>query len=65
MQKLLSKTSQQARSTLTMRTALRSFASSPQPNPYDKSVKTTLSHGSGSHNYYKLPSLQDNRICKS
>jgi len=42
-------------------TPLRSFAS-PQPNPFDKSVKTSLSHDGQDLQYYKLPSLNDSRI---
>ena len=44
--------------------ASRAFASSPQPNPFDKNIKTSLEHGGSSHNYYKLPALADSRICK-
>lgn len=40
----------------------RHFAASAQPNPFDKSVKTTLAHGGGEHAYYKLPALGDSRI---
>ena len=45
-------------------TSNRAFASSPQPNPFDKNIKTSLEHGGSSHNYYKLPALADSRICK-
>ena len=45
-------------------TGSRAFASSPQPNPFDKNIKTSLEHGGSSHNYYKLPALADSRICK-
>lgn len=40
----------------------RAFASSAQPNPFDKSVKTSLEHGGKKHNYYKLPTLGDARL---
>ena len=43
----------------------RAFASSPQPNPFDKSIKTHLDHAGDRHNFYKLPALADSRICKS
>jgi aconitate hydratase len=42
--------------------ALRAFASSPQPNPFDKSIKTSLEHAGSKHNFYKLPALADSRI---
>ena len=42
----------------------RAFASSPQPNPFDKSIKTSLEHAGQKHNFYKLPALADSRICK-
>ncbi len=48
----------------TVSLATKAFASSPQPNPFDKSVKTSLEHGGSQHNYYKLPALGDSRICK-
>ena len=44
--------------------SLRAFASSPQPNPFDKSIKTSLEHAGSKHNFYKLPALADSRICK-
>ena len=40
----------------------RTFASSAQPNPFDRSVKTSLEHGGKKHNFYKLPALADSRI---
>ena len=48
----------------TVAAASRAFASSPQPNPFDTSIKTSLEHGGSSHNYYKLPALGDSRTCK-
>jgi hypothetical protein len=42
--------------------AARAFASSPQPNPFDKSIKTSLEHGGNKHHFYKLPALADKRI---
>lgn len=42
--------------------ATRAFASSPQPNPFDKSIKTSLEHGGSKHNFYKIPALADPRI---
>lgn len=48
----------------TMGLACRSFASSPQPNPFDKSIKTSLEHGGKKHNFYKLPALADKRLGK-
>ena len=48
----------------TVSQATRAFAASPQPNPFDKSVKTSLEHGGASHNYYNLPALGDSRVCK-
>ena len=44
--------------------AIRSFASTPQANPFDRSVKTSLEHGGKKHNFYKLPALGDKRIEK-
>lgn len=41
---------------------MRAFASSPQPNPFDKSIKTSLEHAGSKHNFYKLPALADSRI---
>jgi aconitate hydratase len=38
-------------------TSTRAFASSPQPNPFEK-VKTTL----GGSAFYKLPALGDQRL---
>jgi len=35
----------------------RQFAASPQPNPFDKSVLSSLSHNGSSHKYYNLPAL--------
>lgn len=43
---------------------VRTFAATPQPNPFDKSVKTSLEHGGQKHHFYKLPSLGDSRIQK-
>ena len=40
-------------------TSARAFASSPQPNPFDK-VKTKL----GNNAFYKLPALGDQRLSK-
>ena len=48
----------------TVGVATKAFASSPQPNPFDKSIKTTLEHGGSKHNFYKLPALADPRIRK-
>jgi len=48
----------------TLDVTVRAFASSPQPNPFDKSVKKSLDHDGKKHNYYKLPALGDSRICK-
>jgi len=45
--------------------AARAFASSPQPNPFDRNIKTSLEHGGSQHNFYKLPALADSRIRKS
>ena len=45
--------------------SVRAFASTPQPNPFDKSVKTSLDHAGKKHHFYKLPALQDSRIGKS
>ena len=47
----------------TVSLATRAFAASPQPNPFDKSIKTSLKHGDMKHNFYKLPALADSRIC--
>ena len=44
--------------------ATRAFASSPQPNPFDRNIKTSLEHGGSQHNFYKLPALADSRIRK-
>ena len=44
--------------------AVRAFASSPQANPFDRSVKTTLTHNGASHSFYKLPALGDSRVGK-
>jgi len=49
----------------TVSMATRAFATSPQPNPFDKSVKTSLQHDGDAHNFYKLPALGDSRVCKS
>lgn len=38
------------------------FAASPQPNPFDKGVKTSISHNGESRDFYKLPNLNDSRI---
>jgi hypothetical protein len=45
-------------------TPLRMFAASPQPNPFDKGVKTSISHNGESRDFYKLPNLNDSRIGK-
>ena len=65
MQRILNtgKTLQQAHKR-TVSQATRAFASSPQPNPFDKSIKTSLEHGGSKHNFYKLPALADPRIGK-
>jgi len=42
----------------------RTFASSPQKNPY-ASILTKLSVGNSQFSYYKLPALQDKRIGKN
>jgi aconitate hydratase len=47
---------------LTAPASARAFASSAQPNPFDKTVKSTLEHGGQKHNFYKLPALGDSRI---
>ena len=44
---------------LSFNTAMRAFASGPQKNPFDK-VKTSM----GNSQFYKLPSLGDNRLSK-
>jgi len=44
--------------------SLRAFASTPQPNPFDAKIKTAISHAGQDLHYYKLPSLNDSRICK-
>lgn len=49
----------------TVGAAIRAFASSPQPNPFDKSIKTSLEHGGSKHNFYKLPALADPRTGKN
>lgn len=41
----------------------RSFATGPQKNPYD-SVKTQITVGNQKYSLYKIPALQDKRICK-
>jgi len=46
----------------TVSMATRAFATSPQPNPFDKSVKTSLQHDGDAHNFYKLPALGDSRV---
>ena len=38
------------------------FASSPQPNPFDKSDRQTIRHNGQDHHFYKLPALGDDRI---
>ena len=65
MQRLLNKThlTQQAQKR-TLGLACRSFASSPQPNTFDKSIKTSLEHGGKKHHFYKLPALADKRLGK-
>jgi aconitate hydratase len=45
-----------------VKTPLRMFAASPQPNPYDKSIKTSVTHNGESRDFYKLPALNDSRI---
>lgn len=40
----------------------RAFASSPQPNPFDKGVKQAINHNGKAHHFYKLPALGDDRI---
>ena len=66
MQKILSNGKSVASPThqRTVGLAMRAFASSPQPNPFDKSIKTSLEHAGAKHNFYKLPALADSRICK-
>lgn len=44
--------------------ASRAFASSSQPNPFDKHVKSSIEHAGKKHNFYKLPALGDSRIEK-
>ena len=48
----------------TRSTASRAFASSAQPNPFDKHVKSSIEHAGKKHNFYKLPALGDSRIEK-
>ncbi len=43
---------------------VRAFASSAQPNPFDRSVKTSIEHAGQKHNFYKLPALGDSRVEK-
>jgi aconitate hydratase len=38
------------------------FASSPQPNPFDKGVRQSIRHNGQDHHFYKLPALGDDRI---
>lgn len=47
-----------------MAVSTRAFASSAQPNPFDKSVKSSIDHAGKKHNFYKLPALGDSRIEK-
>ena len=64
MQRILSTKPAQLAAQKRSATAARAFASSPQPNPFDRSVKTSLDHAGQKHSFYKLPALADSRIRK-